>query len=266
MREPKKIITYVIFGAVFLYFILKRTSFGKNLNISLPSDMDNPAFFIIGIIILVIAGIIFGQIQAKKRREAMQALAQQIGFTFSPDKDRSFASQFGFINEMGKGQNRYAHNILSGVAQDGSHCHVFDYHYETKSRDSKGRTRTNHHHFSIFTLMLPKRFHELTIRPEGLFSKIVQGIGFDDIDFESLEFSKRYEVKSKDKKFAYDFCNAQMIDYLLNQPNYMIEVEGNVLSLIFNGKLRVDEIIPHLESLQQIRARIPQYLLTEQAL
>lgn len=262
MQNKRKLVSWIIVAGVFAFIFIRRSS-GSSINLSIPSFMDSPAIIIPIIIVLAVVFMIVGHIQAKKRREAMEAIARQIGFTFSPNKNHGFASQFGFIDQMGKGSNRYAQNILSGVAPDGSHCHIFDYHYETKSRDSKGRTRTHHHYFSIFTLLLPTRFHELTIRPEGLFSKLIQGIGFDDIDFESLEFSKRYEVKSKDKKFAYDFCNAQMIDYLLQQPNYMIEVEGNVLSLVFNGKLRVDEIIPHYESLQQIRARIPQYLFTE---
>ena len=41
------------------------------------------------------------------------------------------------------------------------------------------------------------------------------------------EVIARNLVRSKDKKFAYDFCNAQMIDYLLDQPVIPIEVEKN---------------------------------------
>ena len=37
---------------------------------------------------------------------------------------------------------------------------------ETHSTDSKGRRTTHHHYFSIFSLILPKSFPELEIKPE----------------------------------------------------------------------------------------------------
>jgi hypothetical protein len=74
-----------------------------------------------------------------------------------------------------------------------------------------------------------------------------------------MEFSKRYQVKSDDKKFAYDFCNAQMIDCLLRQQDLIIEVESNVLAITFEGRLALDAIIPGYERLLLIRSLMPQY-------
>ena len=85
-------------------------------------------------------------------------------------------------------------------------------------------------------------------------------MGFDDIDFESHEFSKKFVVRSKDKKFAYDFCNAQMIDYLLGHPDINIEVDQNSLALGFGSCLKVEEIEPHLKQLIRIRSLIPGYV------
>ena len=221
-----------------------------------------PAPIIIIVILLFIGLAIFSYWQEKKRREALQAVARQLGFSFSPDKDHSFADQYGFLNHMDDGSNRYASNIMQGTANDGSPCSIFDYHYETYSTDSKGRRTTDHHHLSIFSLILPKSFPELEIKPEGLFSKLGQALGFDDIDFESVEFSKRYQVKSDDKKFAYDFCNARMIDCLLGQQDLIIEVESNVLAITFEGRLALDSIIPSYERLLQIRSLMPQYLFS----
>lgn len=232
------------------------------LALRIESNGMGPAPIIIGFIILFIGFIILGHLQEKKRREALQAVAMQLGFSFSPDKDHSFADQYGSLNQMDDGSNRYAFNIMQGTAGDGSPCSIFDYHYETYSTDSKGRPHTDHHYFSIFTLILPKSFPELEIKPEGLFSKLGQALGFDDIDFESMEFSKRYQVKSGDKKFAYDFCNARMIDCLLRQHDLIIEVDSNVLAITFGGRLAVDSIIPNHELLVRIRSLMPQYLFS----
>ncbi len=219
-----------------------------------------PLIFI-GFAALVIGLIVFGAIQAKKRREAFQLLALELGFRFQSERDTSLADKFHFLQHLDDGSNRYAENILYGEL-DGRRAYIFDYHYETYSRDSKGRRQTNHHWFSVFTLQLSERFPELIIKPEGLFSKLGQMLGFDDIDFESHEFSKRYSVKSRDKKFAYDFCNAQMIEFLLTQQNLIIEVERDVLSLTFRGRLAVEQIRPNITRIQRIRSLMPNYLFT----
>lgn len=213
----------------------------------------------VGVAILIGAAIYISYLQAKKRREAFQAIAAELGFSFRPDKDYNFARRFGFLEHMDDGSKRYAFNILSGQLE-GQQAHIFDYHYETYSRDSKGRRTTQHHYFSIFTLALPAAFQELTITREGFFAKLGQALGYDDIDFESVEFSKRYKVRSKDKKFAYDFCNAQMIDYLLRQEDLIIEVDGNILSLTFKGRLAIDRIRPNIERILHIRSLMPNYL------
>ena len=95
---------------------------------------------------------------------------------------------------------------------------------------------------------------------EGIFSKIAQAVGYDDIDFESHEFSRKYCVRSKDKKFAYDVCNARMIDYLLDNLDLTMEIEGPALAIGFKSRLSVDQIRGQYGRLLQIRSLIPNYL------
>ena len=216
---------------------------------------------IIGVIALVIIGVIIGQLQAKKRREAMGALATRLGLSFDPGKDRDMARRFGFLDKLRRGSNRYAFNILSGNYRDHD-ITAFDYHYETHSTDSKGRRKTHHHHFSFFILSLPASFAELTIGPEGFFSKIAQAVGYDDIDFESHEFSRKFCVRSTDKKFAYDVCNARMIEYLLANTDLMIEIERNWLAVAFKRRLSPGQIEPNLERLIRVRSLLPDYLFS----
>lgn len=90
------------------------------VHLALRIEGGNSGFLplFIGGVILVIAFAIFGYIQEKKRREALEAIARQLGFSFSTDKDHSFASQYGFLNHMSSGSNRYAFNIMQGTAGD----------------------------------------------------------------------------------------------------------------------------------------------------
>jgi hypothetical protein len=114
---------------------------------------------------------------------------------------------------------------------------AFDYHYETHSTDHKGNRQTHHHYFSFFILLLPVTFPELKITREGLLSKIGQALGYDDIDFESAEFSRSFCVRSKNRKFAYDVCNAQMMEYFLANRDLSLELKA-ALALAFDSRFR----------------------------
>jgi len=109
-------------------------------------------------------------------------------------------------------------------------------------------------------LTLPIIFPELKIGREGFISKIGQALGYDDIDFESHEFSRKFCVRSKNKKFAYDFCNSQMIEYLLANSDLTIEVENNALAISFDRRLEAQQIEMNLDRLVKIRSLMPNYL------
>jgi hypothetical protein len=207
---------------------------------------------------LMVAGIIYGFIQARQRREALLELAQRLNLVFDPGTDRAMAQRFSFLKQLAQGSNRYATNVLSGNFQQ-NEILAFDYHYETYTHDKNG-THTEHHWFSFFILMLPASFPELTIRREGFFTKIAEVFGYQDINFESAEFSQTFNVRSPDKKFAYDICNAQMMEYLLANRDLSIEIENDALALAFTSRLSVEQIEFNLQRLIEIRSRLPEYL------
>ena len=219
-------------------------------------------FIFILVALLIIGGAIYAAIAARKRREELFELAIRLGLDFSPGNDYRLAEQFGFLDKLAQGSNRYAFNVISGDYRQNP-VRIFDYHYETHSTDSKGNQQTHHHYFSFFILLLPVSFPELKITHEGLLSKIAQALGYEDIDFESAEFSRKFCVRSKDRKFAYDVCNAQMMEYLLANQDLSIEIEGPALALAFGSRLSTAEIEANLERLLQIRLRLPDYLFTK---
>jgi len=211
------------------------------------------------VIILVITIGIASHIANRKRLEAFRELAARLGMLFNQSNNYNLPAQYGFLDKLDKGSNRYFFNTFSGTYRD-QQVLVSDYHYETHSTDSKGHRKTHHHYISLLTLALPVDFPELTIVREGLFSKIAQALGYDDIDFESAEFSRAFCVRSPDKKFAYDICNARMIDFLLQNRDLSLEIEHKVLAMIFDSKLEIEAIEPNLNRLLEIRARMPNYL------
>jgi hypothetical protein len=211
---------------------------------------------IVGFIAIVGVVVVLGYLASLKRREAMAAVAAKPGLNFAPHKDRILARRYHFLDKLRAGQDRYAYNILSGDYQ-GHGVTLFDYHYRTGSGKN-----THHHYISFFILHLRASFPELVIGPEDFFSKIAQAVGYDDIDFESHEFSRRFCVRSADKKFAYDVCNARMIEYLLSNADLTIEIEGGALAISFSSRLSPERIEPNLRRLITVRSLLPDYLFT----
>jgi len=211
---------------------------------------------IFGFIAIFAVVAVLGYISSLKRREAMAAVAAKLGLQFMPGKDRYMPKRYRFLDKLRQGSSRYAFNVLSGSYQ-GHEVLLFDYHYKTGSGKN-----THHHYLSFFILHLQVSFPELIIGPEGIFSKIAQAVGYDDIDFESHEFSRKFCVRSKDKKFAYDVCNARMIEYLLSNTDLSIEIEDKVLAISFNSRLAPKQIEPNLNRLNTVRSLLPDYLFT----
>jgi len=211
---------------------------------------------IVGFIAIIVVVSVLAYISAGKRREAMAKLAAELGLRFAPNKNWDIAKRYSFLDKLRVGSNRYAFNILNGNYK-GYDVIVFDYHYRTGSGKN-----TQHHYISFFVLHLPVSFPELVIGPEDIFSKMAQAIGYDDIDFESHEFSRKFCVRSPDKKFAYDVCNARMIEYLLSNTDLTIEIEDDALAISFGSRLSPEQIEPNLNRLITVRSLLPEYLFS----
>jgi hypothetical protein len=214
-------------------------------------------FVIVVVLVIMAIGAIYSMIQSRKRREGLFELAQRLGLNFSAAEDYGLADQYGFLKQLAQGENRYANNMLSGNYQQ-NEILAFDYHYTTGS----GKSREEHN-LSFFILTMPVLFPDLTIRRENFLTKVAGVFGYQDIKFESAEFSKAFCVRSPDKKFAYDVCNAKMIEYLMANRDLSVEIENQVLALAFNTRLSVEQVESNLRRLVEIRSRLPEYLFTK---
>ena len=217
---------------------------------------------IVAVLVIIGIGAIYTMVQARKRREGLFELAQRLGLNFSAAEDYELADRYNFLKQLAKGENRYARNVLSGTYQQ-NQVLAFDYHYETHSTDSKGNRTTEHHWFSFFILTLPALFPDLTIRHENFLTKVAEVFGCQNIKFESAEFSKTFCVRSPDKKFAYDVCNAKMMEYLLANRDLSVEIENQALALAFDRCLSVEQVEANLQRLIEIRSRLPDYLFSQ---
>ena len=219
-------------------------------------------FVIVGFVILAIVLVIVGHLQAEKRRQAMAELARSMDLSFQATKDYGMDERFGRFDCFRKGSGRYAHNIMTGRIHDRD-VWAFDFHYETHSRDSKGRRRTHHHYFSALIIDSGLPLQPLLMRPEGFFDKITEFVGFDDIDFESNEFSRSFYVKSPNKKWAFDVIHQETMEFLLEAPRFKIEFQGPYIVAYRSNRFDVKEFGDALAVVEGLLQRFPDYLLRE---
>jgi len=222
-----------------------------------------PGMMFVVVIVVVIVMAVIGHAQAQKRRKDLAAWAAARGLEFSPDRMGGVDDRFPGFEALRRGDNRYAHNILSG-RRNGAEFYAFDYHYETHSRDSKGRRRTNHHHFSAVILGAPVPLQSLAIRPEGFFDRVGAFFGYEDINFESAEFSRKFHVSAPDRRWAYDVLHARAIEFLLASPFYTIDMEPTHVLALRNAVFPPDEFETAARVVEGLLERLPDYVKQRQ--
>lgn len=189
-----------------------------------------PVLVMVVVAAIAAAAIIAGWLYARKRRKALAALAAELGFMFDPGEDHGHDEQYAPFAAFQRGGRRRAYNTLEGaVVIDGREfsCRMGDFRYTVQHGKSAST-----HRFSFLIVHPPFRaLPDLLIRRENVFDKITGVFGFDDIDFESAEFSRRFHVQSRDRRFAYAVIHPGMIDFLMADDPGAIDLRGGACCL-----------------------------------
>lgn len=212
---------------------------------------------------LVIVIAIFALRAAKKRRAELAVWAARHGLVFSEGHDSGMDNRYPDFDCLHEGSSRYAFNIMRGRWRDRGLI-AFDYHYETHSTNSKGQRQTHHHYFSAAIIDPDLVLKPLFIRPEGFFDKVKAAFGYDDIDFESAEFSRRFFVKSPDRKWAYDVIHARTMEYLLSAPRHSLEFDDRSIIVWNTGRWSSREFAAAAGVVHGLLDLLPDYVLEQQ--
>jgi hypothetical protein len=204
---------------------------------------DGGAFivlFVIAFIAFAIFSIVQANKRARERREALQQFASENGWSFDPGTSRTIDDEFRDIGLFRRGSNRYGENFITGE-HNGCGLLMFDYHFQTESGSGKNR-RTQHHRYGIVMLRPPFPLKSLDIRPEGLWDKLTSAFGWDDIDFESAEFSRRYHVSGPDRRWAFDVVTPRTMELLLSREKVTLSMSSTHLMYAAAGRLTPDHL------------------------
>jgi hypothetical protein len=210
-------------------------------------------------VVAIVAVFLIAIWLGRKRRKELAAWATAKGLAFSSSKDRTFDDRYPDFGCLRHGHSRYAYNIAEGT-WEARPVTCFDYHYATGS----GKSRQDYH-FSAILLTSDVPLKELHIRPEGIFDKVTEFFGVDDIDFESAEFSRAFHVKAPEKRWAYDVLHQRTMEFLLGMPRMSIQFSEHEVLVWENHRFKPAEFEEAIAIAEGILDRLPQYLIEQQA-
>lgn len=187
------------------------------------------------------------------RRRKLAALARKLQLKFSSKGDFKLAADYLFLRWLKRGDISYAYNVFQGYFLKYP-VTVFDYTF------AAGKCN---YYWSAYILEMRTNFPDLLITHENKESRIAEALGESHITFESAEFSRAFCVRSTDKKFAFDVCHARMMQFLLDNQDISIEINGSVLALFFKDWLHPEKVENNLTRLIQLRELLPNYLFTK---
>jgi hypothetical protein len=185
----------------------------------------------VGIAALVITVAVINHRMEQQRRRVLAAYARSQRFDYYPDRDSDFP---GAQNHkwFQQGSSRHATHRIEGIRDIRGERFVVKmgvYHWTTGS----GKDRQNHAEAYLLVRPTWPALPNLVIRPETFFDKVGAALGFDDIDFESAEFSRKFMVQSSDKRFAYAVVHQRMMEFLLSGEGYPLDL--NYGQCLFTG-------------------------------
>jgi len=157
-----------------------------------------------------------------------------------------------------RGSNRYAQKFLTGRWQEHD-LTLCDYHYQVTSGSGKSR-RTTHYHYPVILLRPDFPLRPLQIRPEGLWDRLTSMFGWDDIDFESAEFSQRFHLSAPDRRWAYDVVTPRTMEFLMAEPEEWTLTMGDAQLMVpLRGWCGSERILQGLAAGTGLLEKIPRF-------
>jgi hypothetical protein len=201
------------------------------------------------------------QWQAKqRRREFLHQWALQHAFEYAAD-DNGLPRQYPFAL-FDRGEGRGCDNVIKGT-WDGVPVVAADYWYYTTSTDSEGNTSRDYDHFSVVVASLDAWLPRVRVEHENLFTRLADHVGLRDIDFESEEFNRRFNVKCDDRAFAFKLLDARMIHWLLGPgAEFCVEVNGDH-ALLWRGQIPPERVPELLSAVKGFVGEVPRLVWNE---
>lgn len=209
-------------------------------------------FWIVGMLIVFASLAWYSKQLAKKRTEAFEAQANELGLGFSETANELIERLDDFAL-FKRGRRKKTRNVLTGDAGDVK-ISIFDYFFTTGS----GKSKKTHSQTVVLLESVNIQAPSFSMRQQGFFDKVGKALGFQDIDFTSHpKFSKMFVLQSPDEESVRRFFTPGLLEFFETQER--VSVEGGVGRIMtFNASkmLRPEEVKDGLAKAYEIYGHI----------
>ena len=197
--------------------------------------MGETFYLFAGIAALIIAGVAFGMWSQKKRTEAWQQVADELGILFCGDQN-DVLTRCRDMKVFGRGSSPRVKNAIAGDAGDVA-ITLGDYSYTT------GSGKSRHTYSQTICVVQSRRLNtpHCFLRPESrLFDAIGAVFGGQDIDFEEdPEFSRAYVVQGENEAAVRQLFGGEVRGWFAARSRSGLQFETRGDTLVFHtGKRR----------------------------
>lgn len=184
-----------------------------------------PISIVGGIITIAVVAIIWGNYLEKKRREAMEATSQLMGFTYAATVAADRLAELRSFELFNRGHSFHGRNLLTGKVGD-TDIILIDYRYCTGS----GKHKQTHDQTVIILPDGGAGLPDFQLTPENFFHRIGQLFGYQDINFaENPTFSKRYLLRGSNEEAIRQAFVPEVLDHFAENWGWSVESRGGQL-------------------------------------
>lgn len=221
-----------------------------------------PLYAIFLLVVAFLLGIValgYGYCWDAIRIKRLSGASAQIGLRFRAKKDKRLTPSLPGFGLFHKGHDRYASNVMSGRL-DGRKTLAFDYHYVTGQDGNRRR-----YEFSAVVVEGLVALEGLLIRPQRAADSVAGFFCFDDINFESAEFSREFFVGARDRRWAHDVIHPRMMEFLLEHRGFHIRL-GDRHVIVYSTIRFAPSTFPRaIATAHGILDRLPKYVIAQQS-
>ena len=198
------------------------------------------AVIVIVVIVLLIGGAIgWGLYADKKRKEALEVIATEMGLDFLPDGSTELHNQLSGFKLLNSGRAKKLTKLIRGQS-DEVMISIFDYQYTTGS----GKHSKTHYQ-TVAALQSPRLgIPDFTMRPENMFDKLGGMIGLQDIDFDTHPmYSKMFVLKGSNETAIRQTFKPPILEFFQNKKGISVEGDRGTIIIYRPGRfVKPDQI------------------------
>ncbi len=220
------------------------------------------AFSVVWIVLVVRGALKKNEPVPRPRRASHQrtwtAFARRRSFHYEPGPDTELGRSFRYLQQVGvaseTAQGWAARDIVNGTRR-GRAILLLTVSFRDPDRKAV-------RHLSVAAVQAADRpLPDLQIRPEGTRTRLGNLFRNEDIDLDSIEFSRAFELASPDRRFATEFCSPAVIDFLLRHRSFEVETYGQWLLTASEGPSEPSAVDLRLDLVLDLLDLIPAHVL-----